>query len=460
MDCSPSQSLRNVSFSQSEDRISPIWQEVKLKQNREYAQLSTPGEGGSALMPNAGEALDCYLSIAQAIAGPTDYELVLENFANRLRALIAHDHLDIVLLHSSGTQICYEARMHTSWSHTQSPTKPTEESPIRDVLRGEAPYMLTNDAWTDPRFHFEGADSQPIFEANLHSRIVVPLRVQGELIGSLAISSHKQDFYNEELVVLAQGAADLISAYLFALERGKEAKDSAIAELEATGRERTLRIGALRLTEGMERERQRLGMDLHDQTLADLARIRRRMSRIEGGSSKAMSELAAIQDELDHCLDEVRGIVEDMKPGVLQLFGFSEAVDAHLQRCQKNMRRPIEMHVEDVSNDKMDQLQDTVRTAMYRIVQEAVNNALKHAECSKIHVRIAQLGANMSVTIDDNGTGIQDADLQSQSGIGNIKTRADLISANVFFERLDNPKGTRVLITVPLTAGKDSTETA
>lgn len=405
-------------------------------------------------MPNAAEALDCYLSIAQAIAGPTDYELVLENFANRLRALIAHDHLDIVLLHPSGTQICYEARMHTSWSHTQNPAKPTEESPIRAVLRGDVPYLLTDDAWTDPRFHFEGADSQPIFEANLHSRIVVPLRVQGELIGSLAISSHRTAFYNEELVVLAQGAADLVSAYLFALERGKEAKDSAIAELEATGRERTLRIGALRLTEGMERERQRLGMDLHDQTLADLARIRRRMSRIEGGSPAAMAELASLQDELDHCLDEVRGIVEDMKPGVLALFGFSEAVDAHLQRCLKNMRRPMAMQVEDTSDGQMDTLEDTVRTAMYRIVQEAVNNSLKHAECSSIHVRIARVGDRMNVTIDDNGTGIEEADLHSQSGISNIKTRADLISAMVKFERLEKPNGTRVLITVPLSVGK------
>lgn len=425
-----------------------------MKQKSEYDQLMAPEGGVSALMPNAAEALDCYLSIAQAIAGPTDYELVLENFANRLRALIAHDHLDIVLLHPSGTQICYEARMHTSWSHTQNPAKPTEESPIRAVLRGDVPYLLTDDAWTDPRFHFEGADSQPIFEANLHSRIVVPLRVQGELIGSLAISSHRTAFYNEELVVLAQGAADLVSAYLFALERGKEAKDSAIAELEATGRERTLRIGALRLTEGMERERQRLGMDLHDQTLADLARIRRRMSRIEGGSPAAMAELASLQDELDHCLDEVRGIVEDMKPGVLALFGFSEAVDAHLQRCLKNMRRPMAMQVEDTSDGQMDTLEDTVRTAMYRIVQEAVNNSLKHAECSSIHVRIARVGDRMNVTIDDNGTGIEEADLHSQSGISNIKTRADLISAMVKFERLEKPNGTRVLITVPLSVGK------
>lgn len=424
-----------------------------MKQITDCDQLQVHREGFSASMPKAAEALDCYLSIAQAIAGQTDYELVLENFAGRLRALIPHDHLDIVLLHPSGTQICYEARLHTSWSHTQNPTKPTAESPIRDVLRGDTPYILTGDAWTDQRFHFDGSDNKPLFDANLHSRIVVPLRVQGELIGSLAISSHKVDFYNQELVGLAQGAADLVSAYLFALEKGKEAKESAVAELEATGREAALRLGALQLTEGMERERQRLGMDLHDQTLADLARIRRRLSRIDGGSVAAQKEIDLLQDELDHCLDEVRGIVENMKPGVLQMFGFSEAVDAHLQRCQKHMRRKIAMQVQDLSGGQMDSLQDTVRTAMFRIVQEAVNNALKHTECDSIDVRIAQVDGDMVVTIDDSGTGISESDLRSKSGISNIKTRADLISATVRFERLTDPKGTRVEISVPLSAG-------
>lgn len=425
-----------------------------MKQKTVYAQLQMPKEGVSALMPNAGEALDCYLSIAQAIAGQTEYELVLENFANQLRGLIAHDHLDIVLLHPSGTQMCYEARIHTAWGHTQSPAKPTAQSPIRDVLCGDAPYILTDDAWIDPRFHFDGSDSKPLFDANLHSRIIVPLRVQGELIGSLAISSHKTGFYNEELVVLAQGAADLVSAFLFALERGKEARESAVSELEATGREQTLRLGALRLTEGMEHERQRLGMDLHDQTLADLARIRRRMSRIVGGSAAAQKEIDDLQDDLDHCLDELRGIVENMKPGVLQLFGYSEAVEAHMQRCQKHTRRQIAMHVQDQSEGQMDALQDTVRTAMFRIVQEAVNNALKHAECDSISVRIRQMDNHMVVTVDDSGTGISEADLRSERGISNIKTRANLISATVQFARLTDPKGTRVEVTVPLSAGK------
>lgn len=86
-----------------------------MKSDTAYAQIKVPKEGVSATMPNAGETLDCFLSIAQAIAGQTDYELVLENFANRLRALIAHDHLDIVPLHPSGTQMCYEARIHTAY---------------------------------------------------------------------------------------------------------------------------------------------------------------------------------------------------------------------------------------------------------------------------------------------------------------------------------------------------------
>lgn len=409
-------------------------------------------------MPNAGEALDCYLSIAQAIAGQTEYELVLQNFASRLQALITHDHLDIVLLHSSGTQMCYEAQIRTAWGDTQDPAKPTEESPIRDVLRGDTPYILTDDAWADPRFHFEGSDSKPLFDANLHSRIIVPLRVQGELIGSLAISSHKTSFYNEELVVLAQGAADLVAAFLFALERAKEAKDSALSELEATGREQALRLGALRLTEGMERERQRLGMDLHDQTLADLTRIRRRMSLIYGGSVAAQKEINALQKELDHCLDEIRGIVENMKPGVLQLFGFSEAVDAHMQRCQKQMCRQIVMNVHDRSDGEMDTLQDTVRTAMFRIVQEAVNNALKHAECSSIDVYVARVDGMMVVSVEDSGTGISESDTASEGGISNILTRANLISANVRFERLLDPTGTRVEITVPLAVGQTGCE--
>ncbi len=401
-------------------------------------------------MPKSEDALSCFLSIARAIAGPTDLELVLENFADGLRTLIPHDHLDIVLLHPSGTQICYEARMHTTWSHSHNPRKPTETSPIRAVLRGELPFILTEDAWKDERLNFEGADSKPLFDADLHSRIIVPLRVQGEIIGSLAISSHKVNYYETDLVVIAQGAADLVAAYLFALERGKEARDAAVAESEARGRENALRLGALRLTEGMERERQRMGMDLHDQTLADLARIIRRMSRARDGGGLNVDELGTIESDLEFCLNDLRGIVEDMKPAVLQMFGFAEAVEAHMQRCITHYRRDISFEVNDKTRGLVDLLPDTIRTAVYRIVQEAVNNALNHGDATKIFVEVSGDGSGLTVQVDDNGSGIDEGAAQSTSGISNIRTRAELISAKVELARLGSEGGTRVVFFLPL----------
>ncbi|WP_298360705.1 sensor histidine kinase [uncultured Litoreibacter sp.] len=396
-------------------------------------------------MPNPDEALACFLSIAQAIAGPTDYEQVLTNFADGLRTLIPHDHLDIVLLHPSGTQICYEAQLQTKWNHTENPYRPTENSPIRDVLRGEVDSILTEDAWVDPRFHFEGADSKPLFEANLHSRIIVPLRVQGAITGSLAISSHQIGVYQSDLVVTAQGAADLVAAYLFALERGKEARDAAVAESDARGREAALRLGALRLTEGMERERQRLGMDLHDQTLADLARIKRRMARLQDGDTAELSELDAA---LENCLADLRGIVEDMKPGVLQLFGFADAVEAHLQRCVIHYRRRIETTVNDSTGGQVDALSDTIRTAVYRIVQEAINNALKHGNATRLSVEVLQKCDALHVRVDDNGPGIDLSALTSDNGLENIRTRAELISANVAISNASPLGGARIEISL------------
>lgn len=404
-------------------------------------------------MPDPTEALACFISTARAIAGPTEYELVLQNFAECLRSLIPHDHLDIVLLHGEGTQICYEAGLTTAWGQVRSDPSPTESSPIRGVLRGDAPYFLTDDAWEDDRFHFEGADDRPIFDADLHSRIVVPLRVQGDIIGSLAISSHEIGVYDSELVDVAQGAADLVSAYLFALERGKEARDAAVAEADARNAERTLRLGAQRLTEGMERERQRLGMDLHDQTLADLARLTRRVSSLRRRGRFDGDELLAVEKDLETCLNDLRGIVEDMKPGVLQMFGFSDAVEAHISRCIEHGRVECEARVQDATAGQIDHLSEAVRTSLFRIVQEAVTNALKHSGASEIVVDIIPETWGLTIQITDNGTGIDLENLQFASGIDNIRTRAALISARATVEPLVDGQGTRVAILLPIRPG-------
>ena len=70
----------------------------------------------------------------------------------------------------------------------------------------------------------------------------------------------------------------------------------------------------MRLTEAMEEERKRIGMDLHDQTLADLTRILRRLTGLKRRPVSVTTALSGIADDINTCINEVRRIIEDTKP--------------------------------------------------------------------------------------------------------------------------------------------------
>ncbi len=92
------------------------------------------------------------------------------------------------------------------------------------MLWGEVPYLLADDALFDQRFHFTGAFDEPIFAARLRSRIIVPLRARGGIIGALNISRHEAGCYTLADVEVAQQCADLIAPYIFALIQTEEAR--------------------------------------------------------------------------------------------------------------------------------------------------------------------------------------------------------------------------------------------
>lgn len=391
------------------------------------------------------------LAISRAIAGLTDGDAILQALAAEIRHLIPHQHLDIALLGSeTGLQHVYEAGIKTHWSRESARLRPTVNSPIRDVLWGRDPFLLTADARSDQRFHFDGADDEPIFTHDLRSRIHVPLRVQGEVIGAVSVSAQCENAYGEADVACAQHCADLIAPYFWALSRGEAARRAAIAEGEARARENLLRQGALRLTEGMERERQRIAMDLHDQTLADLARIARSLARLRSSHSSARLDdpLEAVERDVIACLNDLRGVVEDLKPGVLNLFGFAEAVDALLAR-QCAGRTDQRWQVADRTDGAADRLPDTVRTALYRIAQEAANNAVRHSLGSEIAVTVELVGDELAVSVRDDGVGLPpQPGCRATGGLGHMKTRAELIGARLAVGPADGG-GTLVRIALP-----------
>ena len=398
---------------------------------------------------SAQQLLDRLLAISRALAGHIDPGAALRATAAEIGSLLPHDHMDVaMLLHEGRSHLCYEAGCHTSWSELARHPLPVEMSPVRGVLRGEVPFLLTDDALEDPRFHFAGALDGPIFAARLRSRIIVPLRARGHIVGTLNISRHEAGCYGPAELEIARHFAEFMAPYIFALIQSEEVRRAMLAESEARNREEVLRVGAARLTEGMERERRRIAMDLHDQTLADLARVVRQVASFSRQGIANAAQLAELQREVVNCLTELRAIADDMRPSVLELFGLRDAIEAHLNRSVSRAVPSIAVRIHDTGDGAADALPERILTALYRIAQEAINNAVRHASPRLIEVRIESTAALLRVVVTDDGIGVGEADPDAGSGIGHMHTRAALIGARLTIGRPARKSGTRVAIEI------------
>ena len=401
---------------------------------------------------HAEDVLHHFLGISRALAGQLDFQSMIDAISEEIRIILPHDHLDVSLLLLDGENHlhAYETGLHTAWSNFANHPLPIVESPIRALLLGEEPYILSKDATTDPRYQFAGAFNTPIFDAELRSRLHVPLRARGEIIGALSCSKHAADYYTLEDVHHTQHVADLLASYLYALRQTDQAKRLAIAETQIRAREEGLRLGALRLTEELENERQRIGMDLHDQTLADMTRLHRRIARLMTVDTLSGNDLKPVSDALHESMQELRLIIDAVKPTVLQLFGLEEGVEDLLLRSVRNSGLSIATCLRDTTGGLANKLAEPQKIALFRIIQEAVNNAIKHAYPDSIDIEISRVANRLQFSIVDDGLGLDRDNLLNCGGIQNMKIRARLLNAQLQIETGPQGKGTHVCISLPL----------
>jgi signal transduction histidine kinase len=391
--------------------------------------------------------LNTFFSISRLLAGQLDFLSAIRAVAAEIAKVLPHDHMDVCMVRLDGKfHTAYETGIETEWGKLLAPVA---NSPIRSLLQGEVDHLMTGDAVTDPRFAFAGAFRGPIVDHSLRSRIHVPMMVHGEIIGAFSCSLLRADAYTAVDLESARFVAELLSPYFFALRAAEQAQRSAVIETEARAREEGLRLGALKLTEALEEARQRIGMDLHDQTLADLTRLTRRLDQI--GAEAPREGLEAVARGLHHCMQDLRQIIEQAKPSVLHLFGLAQAVENHLNRAVRDSGQGLTWVLDDQSGGAFDALDPSVSTALFRIAQEAINNAVAHAQAGHLAVAMraeAMRAEAMELTVTDDGRGLPKR-LRRGSGIDNMKTRAKLISARFAIQPGPGGRGTQVALTLP-----------
>ncbi|MDA7963662.1 ATP-binding protein [Ruegeria sp.] len=380
-----------------------------------------------------------YLRISNHLAGNLDIKSALRSVKSEIDRILEVDHLDVCLIDDKGYwNTSYEVGLRTSWSRTRAPV---EVSPVRDILRGDCDFLLTGNALDDPRYVFDGADCEPILKYNMRSRVNVAMKVLGRTIGALNCSSQKPDFYDQNAVDQVRNIADILAPYFYALRANEQARREAIMRAELQAREEGLRLGALSLTDALELERQTIGMDLHDQTLADMTRISRDLE-----SCKTREDIENLRGSVQNCIQGLREIIDTSIPSLLELFGFQHAVRTHLERAI-GADQQIEIDVRDLTHGLIDRLPQAKRIALFRIAQEAINNAVRHAHASRIEVEI-ECRDGLHLHVRDNGRSKMAVETkQASGGLTHMRTRARLIAAQ--FD-ICYDSGTRICVCLPV----------
>jgi signal transduction histidine kinase len=196
--------------------------------------------------------------------------------------------------------------------------------------------------------------------------------------------------------------------------------------------------------ESQENERKRLAADLHDGIGAMLSAIRMNLGTLARTESVSAETVQPVKTMLDETIESVRKISRDLLPSTLEKFGLTVALKEMCERFKSLTAVDIRYTEEGEAVD----LEKTREILVFRIVQELINNALKHAHASAIAVQVIWKG-NLQISVADNGKGFSLDHQPKGLGLFNMQNRARVLRAEFVIEP-NHPSGIKATLTVPV----------
>jgi signal transduction histidine kinase/ligand-binding sensor domain-containing protein len=204
-----------------------------------------------------------------------------------------------------------------------------------------------------------------------------------------------------------------------------------------------------RLMKAQEQERMRIAGELHDgvmqQMLAMTMMLGTAKRRIPEDSA-ARPTLEKISAKLIEVGSDIRRLSHDLHPPILQEAGLPQAVRAYCEEFSASCGVPIEYDADDTLGD----LSRGSALCLYRIVQEALGNAAKHARATRITVRFARVNDHVRLAVTDDGVGFERSRLSTSGGLGLItmRERANQLNGKFEFDTVPG-RGTVIRVDIP-----------
>jgi signal transduction histidine kinase len=215
--------------------------------------------------------------------------------------------------------------------------------------------------------------------------------------------------------------------------------------------QKELRFASVKIFDAHEEERKRLSRELHDGVGQSLLSLKLKMKMIDKEKQEKISidrkEFGELLSDISGIISELKDVSMDLRPAFLEDAELVEAITWHAERMQEKSGIAIKINQQDsiILNPK---LKDNI----YRILQEALSNAIQHSEANIVDITLGRKGKNFYFEIRDNGKGFDLAKTQGgRKGIGmyTIKERVELLGG-ILRVRTSAEKGTSIFIEVPL----------
>lgn len=209
-------------------------------------------------------------------------------------------------------------------------------------------------------------------------------------------------------------------------------------------------LKARAILEAEENERQRIAKDLHDGVGQMMSAAKMNLSAIESELSftdpKQKESFDKAISLVDESCKEVRTVSHIMMPNALLRNSLGNAIHEFVNKLSN---KTMQVHVYTEGLDE--KLDSNVETVLYRVIQECVHNAMKHAQATNLDISLIRDKDGISGTVEDNGKGFDPADKEKFEGIGlkNIITRIEYLRGTVDFDSAPG-RGTVIAMHVPL----------
>ncbi len=211
-----------------------------------------------------------------------------------------------------------------------------------------------------------------------------------------------------------------------------------------------LREQLARVTAAQEEERRRIARELHDGLVPDLASLNIRLRTVRKGLEReghpTAVEIEELAEQAQASIQDIRRLIRGLRPVALDELGLVPALREHLARCEREHKLAVEFLA-----DEGERLPAPVETALFRIVQEAVNNVLRHAQAGHLQVTLIRAVDQVTLRVADDGQGfdIQIPRSGRHVGLWSMRERVEQLGGQ--FEIHSAPgRGTTMTTVVPL----------